>query len=40
VKVFPEFHGGAWPYVLLVAVLAALATPIIRKEIEVRHRLS
>lgn len=39
VNVFPEFHGGVWPYVLLVAVLAALAAPIVRKEIEVRHRL-
>jgi hypothetical protein len=39
VNVFPEFHGGVWPYVLLVAVLAALAAPIVRKELEVRHRL-
>ena len=39
VNVFPEFHGSVWPYVLLVAVLAALAAPIVRKEIEVRHRL-
>jgi hypothetical protein len=39
VKAFPDFHGGAWPYVLLAAVLAALAAPVIRKEIEVRHRL-
>jgi hypothetical protein len=38
-SVFPEFHGGVWPYVLLAAVLAALAAPIIRKEIEVRRRL-
>jgi hypothetical protein len=39
VKVFPEFHGGVWPYVLLAAVAAALAAPVIRKEIELRHRL-
>src|SRR4051794_17169501 len=39
VKVFPDFHGGLWPYVLLMAVAAALAAPVIRKEIEVRHRL-
>jgi hypothetical protein len=39
VNVFPEFHGGIWPYVLLAAVAAALAAPVIRKEIEVRHRL-
>jgi hypothetical protein len=40
VQVFPEFHsGGAWPYVLLVAVLAALAAPIVREEIDVRRRL-
>jgi hypothetical protein len=39
VKVFPEFHGGVWPYILLAAVAAALAAPVIRKEIEVRHRL-
>jgi hypothetical protein len=39
VHVFPEFHGGAWPFALLAAVLAALAAPVIRKEIEVRHRL-
>jgi hypothetical protein len=39
VNVFPEFRGGVWPYVLLVAVLAALAAPIVRKELEVRHRL-
>jgi hypothetical protein len=38
-KVFPEFHGGVWPYALMVAVLVALAAPVIRKEIEVRHRL-
>ena len=39
VDVFPRFHGGPWPYVLLAAVVAALAAPVIRKEIEVRHRL-
>jgi hypothetical protein len=39
VDVFPAFHGGAWPYVLLVAVAAALAAPVMRKEIEVRRRL-
>jgi hypothetical protein len=39
VNVFPEFHGGVWPYVLLAAVLAALAAPVLRKEIEVRRRL-
>src|SRR3954452_19946508 len=39
VNVFPEFHGGAWPYVLLVAVVGAMAAPVVRKEIEVRHRL-
>jgi hypothetical protein len=39
VHIFPEFHGGAWPYVLLAAFIAALAAPIIRKEIDVRHRL-
>jgi hypothetical protein len=39
VNVFPAFHGGAWPYLLLAAVAAALAVPVIRKEIEVRHRL-
>jgi hypothetical protein len=39
VRVFPEFHGGVWPYALMVAVLLALAAPVIRKEIEVRHRL-
>ena len=38
--VFPEFHGGgAWAWVLLAAVVAALATPVVRKEIEVRRRL-
>jgi len=37
--VFPHFTGGAWPYVLLVAVLTALAIPVIREEIEVRRRL-
>jgi hypothetical protein len=39
VNVFPDFHGGVWPYALLMAVAAALAAPVIRKEIEVRHRL-
>jgi hypothetical protein len=39
VNVFPAFHGGAWPYLLLAAVAAALAVPVIRKEIEVRRRL-
>jgi hypothetical protein len=39
VSLFPEFHGGVLPYILLVAVTAALAAPIIRKEIEMRHRL-
>jgi hypothetical protein len=38
-QVFPEFHGGAWPYVLLVAVVAALAAPVVRQELEVRRRL-
>jgi hypothetical protein len=39
VSVFPEFHGGAWPYVLLAAFALALSAPIIRKELEVRRRL-
>jgi hypothetical protein len=39
VHVFPEFHGGAWPYVLLAAVAAALAAPVVREELEVRRRL-
>jgi hypothetical protein len=39
VHVFPAFHGGVWPYALLAAVAAALAAPVIRKEIEVRRRL-
>jgi hypothetical protein len=39
VNVFPEFHGGAWPYVLLAAFALALAAPIVRKELEVRRRL-
>ena len=39
VEVFPTFHGGIWPHVLLVAILLALTTPIVRKEIEVRRRL-
>jgi hypothetical protein len=38
-SVFPEFHGGVWPYVLLAAFALALAAPIIRKELEVRRRL-
>jgi hypothetical protein len=37
--VFPEFHGGLWPYALLAAVAAALAAPVVRKEIEIRRRL-
>lgn len=40
VDVFPKFHGGAWPYVLMAAVLLALAAPVVRQEIEVRRRLS
>lgn len=39
VSVFPEFHGGAWPYVLLAAFALALAAPFVRKELEVRRRL-
>lgn len=39
VNVFPSFHGGAWPYVLLVAVLAALAAPVVREELDIRRRL-
>ncbi|HEX4720494.1 MAG TPA: hypothetical protein VH300_18385 [Thermoleophilaceae bacterium] len=39
VHVFPAFHAGVWPYALLAAVAAALAAPVIRKEIEVRRRL-
>jgi hypothetical protein len=39
VDVFPEFHGGAWPYVLLAAFALAAAAPIVRKEVEVRRRL-
>src|SRR5204863_328108 len=39
VHVFPEFNGGVWPYALLAAVAAALAAPVVRKEIEVRRRL-
>jgi hypothetical protein len=38
--VFPQFHGGVWPYVLLAAVVLALAAPVVREEIEVRRRLS
>jgi hypothetical protein len=39
VHVFPDFHGGVWPYVLLVAVVAALAVPVLREELDVRRRL-
>jgi hypothetical protein len=39
VSVFPQFQGGAWPYVLLVAIVTALATPVVRKEFQVRRRL-
>lgn len=39
VDVFPRFHGGAWPYVLLAAVAAALAAPVVRQELELRRRL-
>jgi hypothetical protein len=39
VHVFPDFHGGIWPYLLLLAVLLALAAPIAREEIELRRRL-
>jgi hypothetical protein len=38
-EVFPHFHGGAWPYVLLAAVLLALLVPVVREELEVRRRL-
>ena len=38
--VFPHFHGGIWPYMLLAAVALALAVPIAREELEVRRRLS
>jgi hypothetical protein len=34
VNVFPEFHGGVWPYLLLVARTRALAAPVVRKELE------
>jgi hypothetical protein len=37
--VFPEFHGGVWPYVLLAAFALAAAAPVVRKELEVRRRL-
>jgi hypothetical protein len=37
--VFPQFNGGAWPYVLLAAVLLALLVPVVREELEVRRRL-
>jgi hypothetical protein len=36
--VFPRFHGGVWPYVLLAAVLVALTIPVLREEIELRRR--
>ena len=39
VHVFPQFRGGAWPWVLLAAVVLALATPVVREEIEIRRRL-
>jgi hypothetical protein len=39
VQAFPRFHGGIWPYALLAAVTLALATPIVREELEVRRRL-
>lgn len=39
VSAFPEFRGGAWPWVLLVAVTAALAAPVVRQEIAIRRRL-
>jgi hypothetical protein len=39
VSIFPEFHGGVWPYVLLAAIAAALAAPVVRKEFELRRRL-
>jgi hypothetical protein len=37
--IFPRFHGGAWPYVLLAAVALALLVPVVREEIAVRRRL-
>lgn len=40
VDLFPRFHGGAWPYVLMAAVLLALAAPVAREEIELRRRLN
>jgi hypothetical protein len=39
VDVFPRFHGDIWPYLLLAAVVAALAAPVVREELEVRRRL-
>jgi hypothetical protein len=39
VQVFPHFHGGVWPYLLLAAALLALAAPVVRQEIEIRRRL-
>ncbi len=38
-QVFPVFNGGAWPYVLLAAVVAALAAPVLREELDLRRRL-
>ena len=39
VEAFPHFSGGVWPYVVLAAVLVALAAPIVREELDVRRRL-
>jgi 4-amino-4-deoxy-L-arabinose transferase-like glycosyltransferase len=39
VDLFPRFHGDIWPYLLLAAVAAALAAPVVRQELEVRRRL-
>ena len=39
VDIFPRFDGGVGPYVLLAAVVVALAAPILREEIEIRRRL-
>lgn len=39
VQLFPEFTGGVWPYALMVAVVLALAAPVVREEIEVRRRI-
>jgi hypothetical protein len=38
-EVFPRFSGGAWPYVLTVAIALAVAAPVIREELAVRRRL-